>query len=197
MYALVTYFGGPRSPEVLASYERADRERVRTTDLRTGRWEFRATLSSAGFAVRNFGLKTVHGQVPIREASVVVARDGDITAVRAGLDLAGIDTGNSRRDTDLRKPHLLGTVKYPDLTFTARTVERIGDGWRVLGDIEACGARTPVALHAIVTGHAGSPDLTVHASAEFDRRALGIRAPRVLIGRRIRVSIDAVFTPAD
>jgi hypothetical protein len=42
-----------------------------------------------------------------------------------------------------------------------------------------------------VTRH--DDEVHVHATAEFDRRVLGIRAPRFVIGRRIAVRIDAVL----
>jgi hypothetical protein len=35
--------------------------------------------------------------------------------------------------------------------------------------------------------------VTVHATARFDRRAVGVRAPRVMIGREIAVEISAEF----
>ena len=73
--------------------------------------------SSASFSVSNFGVNTVRGIVPIRAATVVVAADRLINRVHATLDLAGIDTGNARRDKDLRSHRLLDTDQFPDVTF--------------------------------------------------------------------------------
>ncbi len=45
----------------------------------------------------------------------------------------------------------------------------------------------------VMPGDAGT--VTAHAVTELDRAALGVRAPRFLIGWRIAVVIDAMFAP--
>ena len=60
-----------------------------------GRWTIDPGNSTAEFAVRNFGVNTVRGIVPIRDATIVVAEGQQISAVRADLHLAGIDTANT------------------------------------------------------------------------------------------------------
>lgn len=163
--------------------------------LSAGVWTLQSTLSSAGFAARHFGGSgTVHGQIPIREAWVRVDRYGNPAAIGAVLDLAALDTGNARRDADLRKPRLLDTGRCPTLTFDATGIEPGDGGWSVTGTLAGCGHRTAITLATTVTpGDAGT--MTAHATAEFDRRELGITAPRFLIGTRIAVTIDAVFAP--
>ena len=156
-------------------------------------WRLRSTLSSAGFAVANLGgLKTVRGQIPIREAWVAEAAPGRPAAVGAVLDLAALDTGHARRDADLRKPRLLDTAKYPTLTFDSSTIANEDGAWSVAGTLSGCGHRTAVTLHVAANANTDGT-MHVRATTEFDRRDLGITAPRLLIGRRIRVTIDAVF----
>jgi polyisoprenoid-binding protein YceI len=165
--------------------------------VQAGRWQLRATSSSATFAVGNFGgMRTVHGQVPIRHAWVDVDDTGRPLTVHAELDLVGIDTGNNRRDTDLRKPRLLDTEKFPTLTFVGGPGKSGTEGWSVPGTIAAHGAETAVVVTAVVADEPGSDDVTISATAQFDRRALGVKAPRFLIGTQVGVSIQAVFTPA-
>jgi polyisoprenoid-binding protein YceI len=164
-----------------------------TTTL-TRRWQLVHTLSSARFAVRNLGVKTVTGCVPIRSASVEVGADGRPIAVQATLDLSALDTGNTRRDRDLGKPGLLDTGRFPTITFAAGAGTEDEAGWRIPGTLAARGASTQVVL-AVTVDHRGT-EAAVHATTSFDRRELGIRAPRVLIGRRIEVTVDAVLRPA-
>jgi polyisoprenoid-binding protein YceI len=152
------------------------------------------TLSCARFAVRNFGVRTVCGSIPIREASVQVDRAGRPTTVDATLDLASIDTANVRRDRDLAKPGLLGTEHHPNLTFHGYRVVADENGWQVTGTLAARGATTDVVMDVHVVAGGDDMDLlTVHATTCFDRRELGITAPRFMIGRRIAVTIDAVL----
>jgi polyisoprenoid-binding protein YceI len=164
------------------------------TQLRTGRYELVRSSSRARFTVRNFGLRKVSGLVPIVAARVDVYEFGRPSAVRAELDLAGIDTGNDRRDRDLRTPRLLDTVAYPSLIFDG-TAE--ADLTRVSGTIRGRSTAIDVllAVGAITAGADGHVSLT--ARTTFDRRALGVRAPRFLIGRRIAVTIDATFRAVD
>jgi polyisoprenoid-binding protein YceI len=157
------------------------------------RWELMTTLSSAGFTVRNLG-RTVHGRVPIRHASVEVDGAGRPTSVHAELDLASVDTAHARRDRDLRKPHLLDTGRFPTMTFTSTSVEADGDSWLLPGRLAGCGGEIDLVLTA--TARHDGDQVTVHATASFDRRELGIRAPRIMIGRRIDVLIEAALRPA-
>lgn len=157
--------------------------------LGTGRWELVPARTSASFAVRNFGVATVHGQIPVTAAWVDVDAAGQATAVHAELDLTRIDTGNPRRDRDLRKPRLLDTAHHPALTF-----DGIAAGMTVEGVLTG---RTPTRVSLDVTGilpgDAGT--VTAHATTTFDRAALGVRAPRFLISRRIAAMIDITFAP--
>jgi polyisoprenoid-binding protein YceI len=162
--------------------------------LRTGRWQHRGSLTNAGFEVRNFGIRTVRGAVPVREAWVDVDASGNPVGVHAVLDLAGIDTGNTKRDADLRKPKLLDTAKHPTLTFASGRPEPTQPGWQVPGRLEGRAA-TDVVLEAGIVNRAESGELSVRATVTIDRRALGVRAPRLLIGRQVTATIDAVFQP--
>jgi polyisoprenoid-binding protein YceI len=162
--------------------------------LAPGRWQLATTLSSASFAVRNFGFRTVTGTIPIRDAHVEVDSAGDPVAIRALLDLAGIDTANERRDIDLQKPRLLDTANFPTLSFSAALPRRLDDEWEISGRLEGRQA-TDVELTARIVRHDADGQVTVHAEAVVDRQALGVRAPRPMIGRQVRVTIQAAFTP--
>ncbi|MGH8862300.1 MAG: YceI family protein [Jatrophihabitantaceae bacterium] len=164
------------------------------TETLTRRWTVVASLSCAGFAVRNLGIRTVTGRIPIRDASVDVEGGGRPVTVRADLDLAGIDTGNARRDRDLAKPRLLDTGKYPVLAFAATAGSPDGTGWELPGVLTAHGASIDVVLAAEVLQR--GDEVTVRARTWFDRRDLGVTVPRFFIGRRIDVTIDAVLRPA-
>lgn len=155
----------------------------------TTRWIVQNTSSCAGFEVRNFGVRTVSGTVPITHATAYVDATGRPVRVDAELDLAHIDTGNARRDRDLAKAHLLDTGRFPTLTFHGGPGEPDGDGWRMTGRLAAHGQQIEVSLHAVRAGD------RITATTSFDRADLGVRAPRLMIGRRIEVRIDALLAP--
>ena len=162
---------------------------ITATAPRTGRWELTPARTSVGFAVRNFGVATVRGQIPVTAAWVDVDAAGRLAAVRAKLDLTGIDTGNPRRDRDLRKTRLLDTTRHSTLTF-----EGIVDGMIVEGVLTGLAA-TRVSLDVVSVTPGESGTVAAHATATLDRAALGVRAPRFLIGRRIVAVIDVTFAP--
>ncbi len=162
---------------------------------RTVRWEFVSSLTCAGFAVRNFGLRSVRGQLPVRTAWVDVDESRGPTAVHATLDVTGIDTGNARRDRDLRGARLLDVAQYPVLTFDATSVEQVADGeWMVAGALAGHGTLVEVSMPARVTSTRDG-GIAVRAFTEFDREALRVTAPRFLVGRRVAVDVNAAFSP--
>lgn len=163
------------------------------TTTSTTRRELITTLSSTGFAVRNFGFQVVTGTVPITSGWVEVNAAGTPTGVHASLDLGALDTGNARRDRDLRKPSLLDLDRYPTLTFFGRP-DRTDQHWTVRGTVHAHGTSTPITLNASVCESADG-SMTVHATGQLDRRALAVHAPRFMIGRLVKVSLNVAFSP--
>lgn len=164
------------------------------TPLATGRWRHVPARTTAEFSVRNLALRTVRGTVPVADAWVEVDAAGAPAGVQAVLDLRAIDTGHRKRDADLQKPHLLDTANHPTLTFAGLAPEPGPDGWLVAGRL-AGRAAADVTLTAQVDRAPAGGDLVVHATTTVDRRALGVRAPRFLIGRRLRIEVTATFRP--
>ncbi|MET0865473.1 MAG: YceI family protein [Nakamurella sp.] len=158
-----------------------------------GRWLVDPGSSTASFAVRNFGLHTVRGIVPIREATAVVAEGHRVTAVHAVLNLAGIDTANTRRDKDLRAPRLLDTGQFPELVFDATDSAPTTGGWRLNGTLTAHGVTIPITLDGVLAAGPTNGGLTIAASTRLDRRDLAIKAPSMLIGHEVLVEINARF----
>jgi polyisoprenoid-binding protein YceI len=165
--------------------------------LRVGRWQHVSDLSRAGFTVLNLGFKIVKGTVPIIDAWVDVDPSGQPAAVRATLDLDAIDTGIAKRDADLRKPRLLDTANHPVMTFVGDRPRPVETGWQIPGRLEVR-ATADVTLEAQIVqgGEAGEAgEVSVRATVTVDRRRLGVTAPRLMIGRYVSVTIDAVFRP--
>lgn len=167
-----------------------------------GYWAIVPGNSTAGFAVRNFGLRMVHGVVPIVDATVVVSGAADratvptvagVSEVHLTLSLAGIDTANVRRDHDLRARRLLDTEHHPDLLFACGDVRADTTGWRLDGTLTAHGCSTAVTVDAVLVSGPVRDHVTVRATTTFDRRALGIRAPRFMIGRDVVVTVTTQF----
>ncbi|SDT17637.1 Polyisoprenoid-binding protein YceI [Friedmanniella luteola] len=161
-----------------------------TTGLPTGRWHLLPEASTAVFAVANFGFRTVTGTIPLREGTVDVDAGGVVDGVHVVLDLDGLDTASWRRDADLRRPRLLDVDRHPELAFDATAMTPAGSGWRVDGRLSARGTSTPLAVSVTAT-EAGREQAGIRATGVLDRRELGVRAPRLLIGHLVRITVDS------
>ena len=163
---------------------------VRTLTPTAGTWTVSDSRTRVTFSVRNLGLST-RGSIACRWGELEVGGDGAPLRLAAELDLATVDTGIAKRDVDLRKPWLLDTDRQPTMTWSADRFTRHDDGrWSAEGVLGLRGTATPLR----VTGSPeGMPDgwVRVRATASLDRTAVGIRAPRALIGRRVGVEVEA------
>jgi polyisoprenoid-binding protein YceI len=160
----------------------------------TGTWVVDPARSTATFTVSNFGVRAVRGSVPVLAGTVDVAEDGRPRRLRAELDLSAIDTGNRRRDADLRKTDLLDLDAYPVLTYDADDFELGPQGWSARGSLRVRG----VSCQSAVLGVPAATGESLHlvGTTVIDRIALGVRAPRLLIGRYVSVVVDAWLDPA-
>ena len=162
-----------------------------SVELASGRWTVDLAHSTATFRVGNLG-RTVTGTVPIIEGVVDIATGGLPTTITGSLDLGAIRTGNARRDRDLRKPRFLDLDRHPTMTFAADSVTASRVGWSVAGRLTARGATVGLAGDVEVSDQDRSAAaLTAHTW--LDRSILGIRAPRIMIGRRIDITVTATI----
>lgn len=166
---------------------------------RPGRWAAGAADCEASFTVRNFRVRAVTGRIPVTAAELTVGPDGHPSSIQAELDVRGIDTGDRRRDRDLRGPRFLATGQWPVMTFTAEDIQRRGDGWTVRGTLTVKDTRCPVQLDVAAPLPRQSADdgpAQWRAAAQFDRRAAGVTAgPGFLIGHLITVTLAIRLRP--
>ena len=162
-----------------------------TTTVRS--WQVSDSRTRVTFTVRGMG-RLVHGSVACSWGEIAVDSSGAPLRVRAELDLNSLVTGIAKRDADLRKPRFLDTDRHPTMTWTADRF-RSGEAgeWVAEGELRVRGTSAPLT----VTGAPGTDGdaVRVRASAVLDRSVVGIRAPRFLIGRTIRIAVDACLVP--
>ena len=163
---------------------------IASAELAAGRRTVDLAHSAATFRVSSLG-RTVTGAVPVIEGVVEVADGGLPSAITGSLDLGAISTGNARRDRDLRKPRFLDLDRHPTMTFAADSVTASQAGWSLAGRLTARGAAVRVAGRVEVSGQDRAAALTAHTW--LDRRILGVRAPRIMIGHRIDITVTATI----
>jgi polyisoprenoid-binding protein YceI len=162
----------------------------RQSALSGGRWVVDPAHSSATFTVRKLGF-VVNGSVPIGSGQLSIGPDGYAESAAGTIELSAIDTGNKRRDSDLRKPNFLDLDNYPMMTFVARDIIATETGMCVAGEAQVRGRQVPLEFDVSVDGD------RMTATATLDRCAFGLKVPRFLIGRYVAVTVHAVVRRAE
>ena len=167
------------------------------TTVLAGTWTVDAASTTAAFHAVGLGGAKVRSTIPVDAGRVEVGGSGSPLTVDAVLDATGVDTGNARRDKDLRSKRFLKADTNPVMRFTAATVRESPTGWTVEGTLSAAGARCEITLAVEpVTGPATADSRRVRAEGQVDLRALGIKVPSVMVRRRVRLEIDALLRRA-
>ncbi len=167
---------------------------ARSELLRDGRWEVDPAGTRAAFRVRDVLHRPVTGTLEVTDGRVDVV-DGVPVRVEARLDLAGVDTGNARRDHDLRGRRFFDVDGSAVLAFSGGPARAVSGGWELPGTLVLRDVRCPVRLAVEVDPH--DDGVQVRATATLDRRELGIRVPRVLVGSQVHLTITAVLRPPE
>ena len=165
-----------------------------TTPTATGTWTV-LVPTRAGFSVRNFGINVVRGTVAVTAGTLELDPTGRPVRLSGTLDPSSVDTGNPRRDNDLRGKRFLNVAKYPTMHVVADEFEPAGDGWRARAVLRVAGAEAPLWIDGTLAGRSGDR-LAVTGRARLDRIAAGIRVPRVLVGRWVDLTISVQLAEA-
>ena len=163
-----------------------------STTVLAGTWTVDAASTTAAFHAVGLGGAKVRGTIPVDAGRVEVGGSGTPLTVDAVLDATGVDTGNARRDKDLRSKRFLKTDTNPVLRFAAGTVRGSAAGWTVEGTLSAAGSRCDLTLDVeAVDGPAADGTCRVRATGQVDLRSLGIKVPSFMVRRRVALEIDA------
>jgi len=165
------------------------------------RWEIDVGHSAIHFWVRHLVISKVHGRFA-RWSGSVDLDDADFTrsTVAVRIDAASIDTQVADRDNHLRSPDFLDVERHPELTFTSKRIEKAGEGYRVVGDLQLHGVVREVSLDAEFAGFVkdpwGNERAGFSATASLDRKDFGLtwnaalEAGGVVVGERVEITIE-------
>lgn len=111
-------------------------------------YKFDQSGSTIGFSVHQF-LGTTHGKFTKFDGKIDIDRDHpEKSSVTARIDVRSLDTGILKRDNHLRSPEFFNVEKYPEMTFTSRSVKQTGQqSGDILGDLTMHGVTKPITLH--------------------------------------------------
>jgi len=100
-------------------------------------WRIDPLHSSAQFSVRHMMISTVRGQFGGVKGKVVYdPRNPAASSVEATIDCSTVNTGEAKRDADLKTAEFFDVKRYPELKFKSKGVDVAGPGkLKVTGDL--------------------------------------------------------------
>ena len=159
-------------------------------------WRFDPAYTTVEFAIRNLWFNVKGCFKELEGALVLDGNDVCRSSVRATIKARSIDTGNKRRDAHLLSSDFLDADKYPDIHFESTRVQRgkDRDSLNLDGTLTIKDKRVPVALAVNEMDRSRSPGgeefVYYSATTELERQALGLNYAPLLIGRRLKVTIN-------
>jgi polyisoprenoid-binding protein YceI len=164
----------------------------------TSTWISDPLHSEVDFSVTHLAIANVHGRFGSVAAQLQLdPSDISKSTVKATIDVAGVDTGEAPRDTDLKTTRFFDTANFSTATFTSTSVARSGTGLTVNGNLTLHGVTKPVVLTVEgplgpVQGMDKKPHSGFSATTTISRTAFGIGTgvPGAIVSDDVKLSID-------
>jgi polyisoprenoid-binding protein YceI len=111
-------------------------------------WRIDTLHSSAQFSVKHLMISTVRGQFGGVKGTVLYdPKNPAASVIEATIDCTTLNTGEPKRDNDLKGAEFFDVKRYPLMTFKSKSVEVNGPGkLRVTGDLTINATTRPVVL---------------------------------------------------
>lgn len=111
-------------------------------------WKIDPLHSSAQFSVRHMMISTVRGQFGgVKGTMLYDAKNPAASSVEVTIDCSTINTGEAKRDSDLKGPEFFDIQRYPVMKFKSKSVTSVGPGrLKVAGDLTINAIVRPVTL---------------------------------------------------
>ena len=162
-------------------------------------WKIDPAHSEVQFKVKHLMITTVTGY--FRKFDLAVeTEDEDFTRAKRiefTAEASSIDTNSEQRDTHLRSADFFDVEKFGQIRFTGKTLERLGEDYRLTGDLTIRGVTKHVALNVhfggIVIDPYGQTKAGFEVEGKISRKEFGLvwnamtEAGQVVVGDDIRL----------
>jgi polyisoprenoid-binding protein YceI len=152
------------------------------------------------FTILHLGVSHVHGRFGHVDA-VLTLDEKDVTksSVKATIDIAGLSTGESARDTHLKTPDFFDAAQYSSATFESTSVAKSGSGLKVSGNLTLHGVTKPVVLDVegpsapVPDMRSKKPHIGFSATTTINRADFGIgpKFGTAMLGNDVKINIEA------
>ena len=173
----------------------------------TTTWQIDPAHTAAGFSVKHMMIATVRGQFK-GITGMVLWDDQDIdkSIVDVTIDANTIDTGEPKRDADLKSANFFDVKNYPAITFKSTKIEKISAGkMKVTGNLAIHGVTKQVVLDVEGPSGAikdpwGKTRVALNATTTVNRMDYGVKwnanldGGGVVVGDNVNITIDLEMT---
>jgi polyisoprenoid-binding protein YceI len=174
----------------------------------TGTYVLDPSHSRVGFVARHAMVTKVRGSFnDVEGHGYFDADDASNSKLEVTIQAASIDTRNEDRDAHLRSNDFLAMDDYPQITFVSTSVEALGDGYRVVGDLTIKGVSKPVTIDFEYSGNAvdpyGNQRLGFEGSTVINRKDWGVNwnaaleAGGVLVSEKVTLEFEVSAIKSD
>jgi polyisoprenoid-binding protein YceI len=173
------------------------------------RWTIDAGHSAVGFSVRHLMITNVRGEFEKFRGEVAYdAARPEATRIEATIDVASLNTRESKRDADLRSALFFDADNHPEMTFVSKSARADDEGnLEVLGDLSLRGVTREVTLSVRdvsgpQTDMRGNVRLGATASARIKRSDFGmtwnkaLETGGVVVGDVVTVTLEVSLVKA-
>ena len=144
-------------------------------------WHIDPQHSSAQFSVKHMMISTVRGQFGgVKGTMTYDPKNPAASSVEATIDCATVNTGEPKRDSDLKTAEFFDVKRYPVMTFRSRKVVVTSPGkLRVTGDLTINAITRQVVLEvegptAPIRDTQGREKIGVSGTTKVSRKEYGI-----------------------
>ncbi len=173
----------------------------------TATWQIDPAHTAAGFSVRHLMIATVRGQFK-GVTGTVLWDDQDInnSTVDVTIDANTVDSGEAKRDADLKSANFFDVKNYPTITFKSTKIEKISAGkMKVTGNLTIHGVTKQVVLDVegpsgAVKDPWGNTRVALNASTTVNRLDYAVKwnakmdSGGMVVGDDVNINIDLEMT---
>lgn len=164
-------------------------------------WYIDPSHSGVSFSVKHMMVSTVRGRLgKLRGRLDLDPQRPEKAAFEISVDVAGVDTGDPKRDGHLRSGDFFDAEKHPEIVFKSDAVFPKGEGrYAASGNLAIRGVTRPVSFDIELLGVGvdgqGGQHLGAAATTTIDRSAFGLvwnmPVPNgVLVGDKVKIEVD-------
>ena len=142
-------------------------------------WEIEPLRTSVHFSVPDMVVANVKGRFNGMSGDIDLDEDDPTrTTIAVEVDVNSIDTGNERRDGELRGPGYFDAERFPVMSYKSRRIQRHAGRYRIIGDLTLKGVTREVVLEAdfagVATDGRGKIRAGFSAEAVINRKDFGV-----------------------